>query len=439
MATQLRRVSGAALLPLLLCSPPGLAAQAVDTAAAVLGLRDLAAACGADAGALWGTSLCGPVLLVDPSSRTVVASEPDSAGSFSPRGEAYVGKLPAAVGIANTAVEWGGKRWAMIMLPLPGDRFARIALLAHESFHRVQHDLGLWGSSPGSAHLDALDGRVWLRLELRALAAALRSTGRTALHHVHNALLFRAYRQRLCPGADTLERTLEIQEGLAEYTGAKLALAMTAAGEERVARDLSDFEARPTYVRSFAYATGPALGLLLDRYAPSWRADIARERDAAGQLAQAVRFVAGDISDGEAAGRAQPYGFHDVATEEQARAAARAARLADYRSRLVDGRLLLLQQHDLSFSFDPNTLVPLGAEGTVYPTGTFKASWGTLVVSEGGALVSSDFSLVAVPVPDDSAARPLHGPGWVLELTPGWVLRPTGRRTGDLQVARAGR
>jgi hypothetical protein len=133
-------------------------------------------------------------------------------------------------------------------------------------------------------------GHEWLRLELRALAAALRSNGAAARAAARDALLFRLRRQQIYPGADTLEAALEQQEGLAEYTGDKIALAVTGAPESRVAQALDEFESRPTFVRSLGYGTGPALGLLLDRYASGWRNRV-KEHGIAPQLAKALHFV----------------------------------------------------------------------------------------------------------------------------------------------------
>ena len=45
--------------------------------------------------------------------------------------------------------------------------------MLHELFHRIQPDLGLMTISGNNAHLDTVEGRVWLRLEWRALARAL--------------------------------------------------------------------------------------------------------------------------------------------------------------------------------------------------------------------------------------------------------------------------
>jgi hypothetical protein len=406
----------------------------IDTVAGAAALADFASACAKDGGALWGRSLCGPLFLVDPASRTVIANQSDSAHQLTAQGSVYVGTLPAGVTPANTAVTWGGVRWAMVMLPLPADRFTRLELLVHESFHGIQGDLGLATTDAASPHLDERDGRVWLRLELHALAQALASNGPAARAAARDAMLFRAYRLSRTRGADSLEALLETQEGLAAYTGAKIALATTGLPDKRLTSELTDYETRASYVRSFAYATGPAIGLLLDRYASDWRTRVRTQRDPAGLLAAALGFHADDGLEREAKTAARAYDAAAVMTAEDARASDRATRLAAYRARLVDGPVLLLKQRDLGFTMDPNTLVPLGAAGTVYPAGTFKASWGTLQVSDGGALVSPDFTSVAVAAPADTAGQTLKGSGWTLALASGWVVRPSAAHAGSYEV-----
>ena len=415
---------------------PARADSGVDTTAAQAGLRRFAQACALDGGALWGRSLCGPVALVDPRTRLTIANRADSAGAWFARDDAYIGQLPARIGLANTSFDFGGAHWAMVLLPLPGDDFARVALLLHESLHRIQSELSLWGSGPACPHLDTREGRLWLRLELRALAAAVRARGDRAVRAAGDALVFRWHRQRLFPGADSLESQLEIQEGLAEYTGDKLALAATGLSEERVARDIEGFEKRPSYVRSMAYGSGPGLGLLLDRYAAGWRRRLTLDSRLAEMLAKALRVEPPAAPEVEARRRGGAYGLAEVAVQEESRERERLARAADYRARLVEGPTLTLRAGSINFSFDPNSLVPLGDLGTAYPTGTFSAAWGKIEVESGGALVGPDFRSLVVPAPSDAAARPVRGPGWRLELAPGWTVRPRGDRPGSYEVAR---
>jgi hypothetical protein len=64
----------------------------------------------------------------------------------------------------------------------------RVALLAHESFHRVQPKLGLYVFGEENEHLDRPEGRLWLQLEWNALEAALATQGEERLAAARDAL-----------------------------------------------------------------------------------------------------------------------------------------------------------------------------------------------------------------------------------------------------------
>jgi hypothetical protein len=332
--------------------------------------------------------------------------------------------------VSNTSIRWGTEDWAMVRLPLPVDRYWRVGLLAHESFHRIQKGLGLEASDRANAHLDTESGRVWLRLELRALAQALRLEGQAGRVATNDALLFRAARRSLNPGSDANENALEIQEGLAEYTGTVFALKGSGESINRVARAVESFEDQSAYSRSFAYATGPALGLLLDRYDENWRRALKTNKDISGLLAKAVDLTPGPNVVAQARERAAAYGYSAVAEDEQAREGRRKLQLAAFQARFIDGATLRFPRTaELQRSFDPNNLVTMGDSGTVYPTGTFSSRWGRLQVDGVGALLAPDNQSLRVAAPADASARPLAGPGWKLELATGWTVRPVPQTT----------
>ncbi|HYU53821.1 MAG TPA: hypothetical protein VEK37_12800, partial [Gemmatimonadaceae bacterium] len=289
-------------------------AQQLDTVRALAALREAKSACEMDAGALWGRSLCGPIALVDRQTRIVIANDTVGARHFIRLGDAYLTTLPDNQYVANTSFQWAGRTWTMVALPLPRDRFARVDLLMHEVFHREQQALGLQQLDALNNQLDMRAGRTWLRLEYRALARALESLPDpgAARHHVESALIFRALRRSLYPGSDSLEATLEIQEGLPEYTGQRLAMQLTGEGSARVAKYVREYESTPTFVRAFAYATGPAIGVLLDQFSPGWRDAVRTNRDLSGLLAQAIHFRRPAGLAATARTRALEYGWEQV-------------------------------------------------------------------------------------------------------------------------------
>jgi len=406
--------------------------QQIDTALALSALRDAASICEADHGELWKRSLCGPIALVDRQTRLVIANDTVPGKHYLPLGDAFVTTLPANQYVANTSFPWGNRTWTMVALPLPKDRYARAALVMHESFHREQEALGLRQADALNNHLDMRPGRTWLRLEYRALSRALEALTdlRLARHHAQSALMFRAQRRSIYPGSDSLEATLEIQEGLPEYTGQRLAMRLTGDGPARVAQFVRDYEtSTQTFVRAFAYGTGPALGVLLDQFSPNWRDAVRTRRDLSALLAQSIDFrtPALRILTTTARARAQEYGWDEVDRAEAARESARAPAMREYRARLQEGPTITLTQplNSLSWSFDPTELIGFDLSSAIYPSGTFSAGWGKLTVERGGVLVSNDLSRIRVGVPAKPIAagdRTITGDGWTLELNPAWAL-----------------
>ncbi len=388
------------------------AAQADDAITAAQEFRTI---CGADAGALWGVSLCGPLLIVDPSTRAAWGTQPDSNGVLSPSDNqgGWVGTLPPNIGIANTAADWGGVRWSMILAPLPTISEERRVLLAHEAWHRIQDQIGLSAVGSDNAHLSAEQGRYFMRLEMRALATALMSASAARRRAALDALAFRRARLALFPDATSDEAALDRNEGLAAYTGVKLGAGQNAA--IFAARSLGAYDRHSALARAYAYATGPAYGLLLDEFQPDWRRRLTNFAPA-DLLAMALR--APQLSDRQLSRLERRYGGPTVAREERDRAAAERTRVAELRNRYSVGPRLVLPLSQAQMEFDPNQVTPVDGLGSYYSRLTLRDRWGEIIADE-GALISADFQWVSVaqPAPDGQS-----GPGWRLRLAPGLVV-----------------
>lgn len=382
--------------------------------------------CFADSGALWGVDLCTPVLLVDPQTRMVHTDRPGASDALQPDGDLFIGSLPGTVNIANTAMEWDGLRWAMLMQPLPQNPIRRRALLVHERWHGVQDALGLPANSPTPGHLDSEEGRVLMRLEWRALAAALGANDDAAQRQaMTDALTFRAARRSMTETGAEDERALEMNEGLAEYTGLKLS---GGNAEALAVEALGTAEKGASFVRSFAYASGPAYGLLLDKTASTWRRTLKGSDDLGGLLATELGLTTGDAATIEAR-----YGGAAIRAEEIQRARETRAMAAGWIAKLVDAPRLSLPFQAMQIAFDPGTIIALPPHGSVYPTLRVVDAWGVLEVSD-GALIDGDWSGVAVAAP--ASADAVEGAGWTLQLNAGWILEP-GEREGDFRLTRS--
>jgi len=376
-------------------------------------LQELDAMCRADGGKLWGRSLCGPIVLVDPMTRSAVASD---------GGRVYETKIPDSMGVANTSVDWDGRRWTMVLWPLPDDAAARKRLLAHESFHRVQQDLGFPSTGPSNAHLDSADGRYWLRLEWLALARAIHpsTSARDAKRAIEDALAFRAARHALNPDAAEEERQLEMHEGLAEYTGFALAEPRRDVRRLAIVEHVVSFQSRDSYVRSFAYASGPAWGAAVEMRKPRWTRSL-KASDDLGELARRAWKCGARFQ--RASSSAAQYGGGVIRAEEDARAEKKRQEKIALRAKFIDGPVLTLPLGRIELVFDPNGLQPFDEFGTVYRRIEITDAWGKIVV-DGGALLTSDWKRLIVPA---------GGEGYTLTLNAGWRIVDDAR-AGDKRV-----
>ncbi|MBL8548067.1 MAG: hypothetical protein JNL81_16525 [Hyphomonadaceae bacterium] len=376
--------------------------------------------CTADAGQLWRTSLCGPLIVVDLGTRQVWATQRDDQNllALTPDG-GWVGILPDGVPVANSTVEWAGVRWIMVLGPLPEDANQRRALVMHEAWHRIQDSIGLPMQSANAPHLETERGRYLLRLELRALATAMLSNGRAQRDAAKDAVAFRMARLEAFPDAASSESGLDRNEGLAAYTGVRLG-----AGDQGhlfAARTLTDADRHQAFARAYAYASGPAYGLLLDEYVADWRSSLAAWAPA-DLLVSPLRVR--PLSNRNLRRRAERYGGPQIAAEEQARAEARRQLIAGLHARFSGPRLELpLRQTQIEF--DPNRITPVEGLGDVYQIITLRDAWGEFRAND-GALISPDFTKLTAAQPDQAG---LSGPGWRLTLASGYRISapdPTG-------------
>jgi hypothetical protein len=416
------RVFCLAILVYLITSHTQPAAAQVDQQRAQEYFKEVQAVCEREGLRLWGMSLCGPMVIADLRTQTIATSQPGPEG---PR--------PRLLGIVNAPIEWGGVTWAAYMwdVLVNAPPRARKEILLHELFHgSVQRQLGLAAQGPLPEHLDAMEGRYWLRLEWRALARALRESGGPRREAVGDALAFRQARRMLDTAAAANERAIEITEGLAAYTGTAGAAASADDAVTGALDLLTSGEKGESFVRTFAYTSGPAYGLLLDASSPGWRQRIRNTDDYATLLASALALP--PATDASAA--AARYGGAELRATEQQREQQRQERLADLRRQFVDGPVFVLRGGGNGMS-SSNGAVVIPTVGTIF-FGPYRhnADSGTLE-AEKGVLLESNGSVRRVPAPVRRDDTTLVGDGWTFRVKSGFLIRE-GPRRGDYEVVR---
>ena len=444
----LRRFSlFSSFLALLIGLPTDAQTPPIDPAKARQYFTEAKALSDKDNGALWRVPLCGPLLFVDYGTRYAVANQADAEGKLKPLDGVFAGTAPEELGVANTAAKWAGVEWTMVMWPLPQYKQQRMRLMLHECFHRVQGQIGLPITDAQNGHLDSLGGRIWLQMEWRALEHAFWQQGEERKRDVADAIYFRNYRRSLFPGdAAKNESALEMNEGMAEYTGFKLSTSSPEEYAVAVAAWLRGAPTRtPSYGRSFAYTSGPAYGGLLDAVSKDWRKGLTPGTDLGQLLARAYGVepaAPAGLDKAEAMRRAARYEGGEVVAIETEREEKHQARVAAARKLFVDGPVLTLPVGDeFLYTFDTNAVLALDDKLTLYE-GDIQVSdaWGLLKTTEGALFVRENGRVVRVQVPaplaTDAGKSSLTGKGWTLELKPQWQLVPEGR-AGDFAARKS--
>jgi hypothetical protein len=345
----------------------------------------------------------------------------------------------------------------MVLLPLPSDSALTERLLVHEAMHVLQPatlPIPTYSEAgASSALLDGPDGRTWLRLELRALSAALRGTRSARNDAVRDALVFRAARYALATSDEIArERALDVSEGIPEYTGWRI----THASRAQVAAALDSAPNRvPSFVRAFPYYTGPGYAFLLDSYqGEMWHSLLRAAPDLQRQLYLAWSERASDpyasliyeALSGKQLDAPQRerlltrakvlgarYGAAEIRAAEDARWSARQRQIADLRAKFVAGPTVRIHPAELRFSFNPNGQVSLGDDGTMMANVEWHGNDGAVLTAPGGALVTPTWSELRIPrgtvaLAPGVLAEPvsLRGDGWTLELPAGWKVAAQG-------------
>lgn len=345
--------------------------------------------------AVWGIAFRPDVAVLYPASNRMEFYRQGEEGVES---DTWDRALPAA----NSTAIYRGRRYVTLVGDWidRNDQAALRELLAHESFHYYQDSLGIPAVTSANAHLDAPEGRALLHMEFDALRKALRGKSRA----LRNALAIRRTRRALFPHNN--EAAFELHEGLAQYTGLRI-------GRDDVPEHVTEalrFRDDRGYTNSFAYATGPAYALLLERFVPRW---LETARSGAGLS----ELLAEHLSPSAERPATQRRAYRRLLKAER-RTVADTERYARWTD---DPKgTLRIPNTGIGIRFNPqDRVVPLGGRAVLLRDITLQGAWGTLTVLH-GAVRRNDWTEFIVEAPRRRTENLLTGDDYRLELAPGW-------------------
>jgi hypothetical protein len=236
-----------------------------------------------------------------------------------------------------------------------------------------------------------------------------------------NALAFRTYRHRLYPGADSTENLLELNEGVAEFTGVMLSGRNDKEMRDHLVRAIDGFIKSPTYVRSFAYHTIPVYGYLLCITKKDWNKALSANTNLTEYFTKTFDIaLPGDLV-AFVQSVSSVYGSERIVAEETQREGKAKQQIAEYKKKFVEQPHMEFPLQNMNISFDFRSIIPLENYGTVYPIIRVTDIWGILDVKT-GALISSNWSKISVSSPLSIEPMKVKGDGWTLELKEGYTV-----------------
>lgn len=365
---------------------------------------------------LWNKDLYGPIMIVNPQTREIIANTHDLTGILQKSAKIYRGVLPAEINVANTSLKWSGKNWAMVMLPLPKDDHDVISLFIHELFHVHQPALGFNFFNTDNDHLDQLNGRIYLRMEMEALKKALQAISENdKIKHLTNAFTFRMQRYTLFPDAEKSENLLELNEGLAEYTGFASSSRNDRESTNHLVKSIENFQSKPSFVRSFAYHTTPVYGYLLSKTRKYWNKGITIDSNLTKYFIRSFQIIVPSNLEIVTDSISKLYNAKDIISYETARHEKTNLFIETCRQKYFAAPHFEIKFEQMQIQFDPGNIVPIDDIGTYYPNLRISDNWGILEVKN-GALLSKNWDKVSLTMPTDIDNHTITGDGWRLQL-----------------------
>ena len=216
------------------------------------------------------------------------------------------------------------------------------------------------------------------------------------------------------------ENALEINEGIAEYTGMMLGRKNSNI-EQHLIKNINNFYTNKTFVRSFAYQTIPVYGYLLSKTTPYWHKQINHNTVLTDYFLKAFNISSSYNTDYIEIAQQNDYNYTSIITDEKKLEQQKIALKKAYIKKFTQDTTLQIGLKNMNISFDPRNISPLDKLGTVYPNLKISDNWGILTVKK-GALISANWDSITVSKPNYKSDSILKGDGWKLVLKTNWSL-----------------
>lgn len=358
---------------------------------------------------LWNISLNASIIIIDHFENKMYFASIEDGKSQLFNEESWDNKVP----LANSFFEYEGKRYVTLIHAALMNTTCeqRVNILSHEIFHLYQNSLGIENVLSANYHIDEVQGRALLQIEMKALQQALGGD----LSSLYNALYIRAYRQSLYP--DNNEDLYELNEGLAEYTGVKLS---TTNMREYIINRL-EYNIKSGYMNAFGYFTGSAYACILDDLYPQWRYDKDLGKGMIYLINKSHPEYAIIIDDTYLSELLNKYNYDKILSDEGEELKS-FGNIAHFEELLKsETTKLCITNNRINFTYNPNDRVITLPNAVLLRNMTIKAEWGQINVKS-GIVRLNDWSAFYLLPPQKIAANKAEGDSYEIILNQGWKI-----------------
>ncbi|MDR2908182.1 MAG: hypothetical protein LBU91_09380 [Bacteroidales bacterium] len=357
---------------------------------------------------LWNIALNAPIIIINPNENKMYFTAIENGNVQPIKEEAWNNKVP----LANSFVEYDGKRQVIIMYPslMHSSCKGRVNLLAHEIFHLHQNNLGIRNAMSTNFYMDEIQGRTLLQMEMKALQQALYGN----LESLYDALYIRTYRQSLYP--DNNEDLYELNEGLAEYTGMKLSTDSILS----YAKNRLNYNINSGYANAFGYATGTAYATLLDGLYPQWKQDKDLNKGMIFLLKKSNPKYVVTVDSLHLNKLFDKYGYSKILSTEK-EALKSFGDVAAFEALLKpETPKLSVINNGINFMYNPNDRVIALNNAVLLRNITIKGEWGEIKTKN--IIRLNNWSAFYLHPPTETNAGIIKGDGYEIQLNKGWKV-----------------
>ena len=385
--------------------------------------REIKEICDRDSGKLWGENLYGPLMFVDRTTRRIIANESDNEGLLKSKDGVYTGLFPKELLVTHSPKQFGGKQFAIAILPDEKDDYRIVARAIHGLFHVFQEKEGVNASFFNSTNMDEKEARLWIKLEWKALRKAINAEGQERELALRDALIFRGSNRELYSKYATEENKFETYEGLATFTSDLLYSHSNEEFKTRLLDNLSHVYSFESYARSYGFIHGALYAFILYDKGLDIRSIKTDDFDLGNAAKELYKIELPPVCRDVGGSLAVNYDFETILKEEEQRNDKIKKSIHDQSNIFTEKPVVFLELESPYFDFEPEDIHSLDSLGTLYNSMRVSDNWGKLTVEKGGCLVSNNLKFIRITAKSYKADKKhISGEGWHLLLNDDWEL-----------------